>query len=173
LSSVRGRTTEGRQGLQRRSKVQVQQVQQCSTAPPPPSSHVGLATNIDSKSQRMPLCCRAICGLAFKANFYSPHITIIPRNNKHMQRDRTAGFFRTGRPPLKANSHIPYRSPAVPCRAVPCRSVPLRIQIVSSHLIHTCYAAPVPCHDHAVLKATSQGHDTTRHGRGIGMEWHM
>jgi hypothetical protein len=31
-------------------------------------------------------------------------------------------------------------------------------------LIHTCHAAPGPCHDHAVLKATFQGHGTARHG---------
>jgi hypothetical protein len=36
-------------------------------------------------------------------------------------------------------------------------------------LIHICHAAPVLCHDHAVLKATSQGHGTARHGRGMGM----
>jgi hypothetical protein len=30
------------------------------------------------------------------------------------------------------------------------------------------HAVPVPCHDHAVLKATSQGHDTARHGHGMG-----
>jgi hypothetical protein len=28
-------------------------------------------------------------------------------------------------------------------------------------------AVPVPCHDHAVLKATSQGHGTVRHGHGM------
>jgi hypothetical protein len=34
-------------------------------------------------------------------------------------------------------------------------------------LIHTCHAAPMPCHDHAVLKATSQEHGTARHGHGM------
>jgi hypothetical protein len=36
----------------------------------------------------------------------------------------------------------------------------------------TCHAhtAPVPYSDHAVLKVTSQDHDTTRHGHAIA--WH-
>jgi hypothetical protein len=37
-------------------------------------------------------------------------------------------------------------------------------------LIHTCHAAPVPCHDRAVLKATSQGNCTARHGHGMACE---
>jgi hypothetical protein len=34
-------------------------------------------------------------------------------------------------------------------------------------LINTRHAAPVPCHDHVVLKATSQGHGTARHWHGM------
>jgi hypothetical protein len=34
-----------------------------------------------------------------------------------------------------------------------------------------CHAVSVPCHDHAFLKATSQGHGTARHGRC--MSWRM
>jgi hypothetical protein len=52
-----------------------------------------------------------------------------------------------------------------PCRAakgLDCLSH--LIYTVRPCLIHTCHAAPVPCHDHAVLKATSQGHGTARHG---------
>jgi hypothetical protein len=40
---------------------------------------------------------------------------------------------------------------------------------------HLCraHAAPVPCHDHAVLKTTSQGHATARHGHGmVCVNWH-
>jgi hypothetical protein len=44
---------------------------------------------------------------------------------------------------------------------------PCLIHTVQSCLIHTCLTAPVPCHDQAVLKATSQGHDTERHGHGM------
>jgi hypothetical protein len=46
---------------------------------------------------------------------------------------------------------------------------------VRSCLIHTCHAAPVPfpCHDHTVLKATSQGHGTARHGSGIRTAWYV
>jgi hypothetical protein len=45
------------------------------------------------------------------------------------------------------------------------------IYTVRPCLIHTCYAQahaePLPCSDHAVLKATSQGHGTARHGHGM------
>jgi hypothetical protein len=44
------------------------------------------------------------------------------------------------------------------------------IHTVRPCLIHICHAAPVTCHDHAVLKATSQGHGTARNGQG--MAWH-
>jgi hypothetical protein len=53
----------------------------------------------------------------------------------------------------------------------PCRTTkgldcvfPLLIYTLRPCLIHTFHAAPVPCHDHAVLKATSQCHGTARHG---------
>jgi hypothetical protein len=51
----------------------------------------------------------------------------------------------------------------------PCHAVPLRVWIytVRPCLTHTSHAAPVPYHDHAVLKATSQGHGTAQHGHGI------
>jgi hypothetical protein len=61
----------------------------------------------------------------------------------------------------------------------PCHAVPLRVWIVSfpldlhsaavfdSHMPCRTHAAPVPCHDHAVLKATSQSHGTARHGHGM------
>jgi hypothetical protein len=42
---------------------------------------------------------------------------------------------------------------------------------VRPRLIHTCHTAPVPCHDHAVLKATSQGHGRAQHGRGMSVAW--
>jgi hypothetical protein len=59
---------------------------------------------------------------------------------------------------IKANSHVPFRV------------VLLKIQIVSfsfwntarPFLIYTYHAVPLPCSDHAALKATSQGH-------GMGM----
>jgi hypothetical protein len=57
----------------------------------------------------------------------------------------------------------------------PCHAIPKGFRLCLSHLIylvrpfliHTCHAAPVPCHDHLVLKATSQGHGTARHGHGM------
>jgi hypothetical protein len=36
-------------------------------------------------------------------------------------------------------------------------------------LINTCYAVPLPCHEYAVLKATSQGHDRFAAGERHGM----
>jgi hypothetical protein len=59
----------------------------------------------------------------------------------------------------------PCHSPAISCR--------YGFRLCISHLIYTCHAAPVPCHDHAVLKATYQGHGTARLGRGMGMAWHV
>jgi hypothetical protein len=75
---------------------------------------------------------------------------------------------------VESNSHIPSRSHVAPI-PFPCHAVPLfclshLIHAVRPRLIHTCHAAPVPCHDHAVLKATSLGHGTARHGHG--MAWH-
>jgi len=64
----------------------------------------------------------------------------------------------------------------MPClRAFPCHAVSLRVYIVSlpfdlhnaavfdSHILFHAHAALLPCPDHAVLKATSQGHSTARH----------
>jgi hypothetical protein len=69
-----------------------------------------------------------------------------------------------------------------PCRAhavsLPRRAAkgldcvfPHLIYTVRPSLIHTCHAAPVPCHDYAVLKATFQGRGTARHGRGMSAAW--
>jgi hypothetical protein len=59
---------------------------------------------------------------------------------------------------LKANSHT------IPCRS---HAVPLRVLIVT-HLIYTLRPCLIhTCHDHVVLKATSQGHSTARHGHGM------
>jgi hypothetical protein len=66
----------------------------------------------------------------------------------------------------------PCRSLAMPCRQVFRLCLPHLIYTVRPCLIHICHAAPVPCHDHAVLKASSQGHGTARHGRGMRMSWH-
>jgi hypothetical protein len=68
---------------------------------------------------------------------------------------------------------FPCRTHAVtlPCRAakgLDCLSH--LIYTVRPCLIHTCHAMPcpaMPCHDHAVLKATSQGQGTARHGHGM------
>jgi hypothetical protein len=62
-----------------------------------------------------------------------------------------------------------------PCHAVPlpCRyakgldCVSHLIYTVQPCLIHTCHVVPLPYHDHAVLKATFQGHGTVRHGNGM------
>jgi hypothetical protein len=66
---------------------------------------------------------------------------------------------------LKANSHIPCRVPAMPCRQKfgLCRSH--LFYTAQLYLIHTCQAVPLPCSDHAALNATFQGHGTvgTRH----------
>jgi hypothetical protein len=42
-----------------------------------------------------------------------------------------------------------------------------------SHMPCRAHAMLVPCHDHDILKATSQGHGTAWHGHGIGMAWHV
>jgi hypothetical protein len=59
---------------------------------------------------------------------------------------------------FKANSHIPFCSPAMSC----CQAFRLcffhLIYTVRCCLIHTC---------HAILKATSQSHNTVRHGHGM------
>jgi hypothetical protein len=63
----------------------------------------------------------------------------------------------------------------------PCHAVPLRVSfpfdlhsaaVFDSHMSCRAHVTPVPCHDHAVLKADSQGHGTARHRSGMGMAWH-
>jgi hypothetical protein len=98
-------------------------------------------------------------------NQYPPHFQNLPTDNwNHVT--------------VKANSHIPCRSHAAPM-TFPCHDVPLRVYIVSfpldlysaalfdSHMSCHAHTAPVPCHDHAVLKAPSPGHGTARHGHGM------
>ena len=41
----------------------------------------------------------------------------------------------------------------------------------NSHISCRAHAAPLPCSDHAALKATSQGHVTARQGRGTCTAW--
>jgi hypothetical protein len=71
---------------------------------------------------------------------------------------------------VKDNSYIPCRAHAVslPCRdakGLDCLSH--FIYTVRPCLTHSCFAAPVLCHDHAILKASSQGHGTVWHGYGM------
>jgi hypothetical protein len=92
---------------------------------------------------------------------------------------------------------FPCRSPAVPmlfpCRypavplSFPCHAVPLRFKIVSfpfdlhsaavfdSHIPCRSHAVPLPCHEYAFLKATSQGHSRvvagSRQGDSMGTAW--
>ena len=40
--------------------------------------------------------------------------------------------------------------------------------VFDSHIPCNAHATPLPCSDHAVLKATSQGHGTARQKRSIG-----
>jgi hypothetical protein len=65
---------------------------------------------------------------------------------------------------------MPFPCPAhaflLPCRAAKSLDSHL-IYTVRPCLIHTCHAAPMPCHDHAVLKASSQDHGTARHWHGM------
>jgi hypothetical protein len=56
------------------------------------------------------------------------------------------------RDPLKADLHIPCRS----VKGLDC--VFPALFTVRPCLIHTCHVVPLPCHEYAVLKATSQGH---------------
>jgi hypothetical protein len=67
----------------------------------------------------------------------------------------------------------PCRSPAMLCQKEFRLCLSHLIFTVRPCLIQTCHAAPMPCHDHAVLKATSQGHVTARHSRDMGMAWHV
>jgi hypothetical protein len=67
----------------------------------------------------------------------------------------------------------------------PSHVVPLRVYILSFsfgfhtatvydlHMTCHAHAAPMPCSDHAVLKATSQGHGTARQGHGMGTTWQV
>jgi hypothetical protein len=72
----------------------------------------------------------------------------------------------------KANTHYAVPMPRPCCSAaMPCRQgfslcLSQLIYTVRPCLIDQCHAAPVPCHDHAVLKATSQSHGTAWHGHG-------
>jgi hypothetical protein len=43
--------------------------------------------------------------------------------------------------------------------------------VFDTHMPCRVHAAPLPCHDHAVLKAASQGHGTLRHGHAMGTAW--
>jgi hypothetical protein len=54
---------------------------------------------------------------------------------------------------------------------LPFRATKGLIYTMRSCLINTCHA--MLCHDHAVLKATSQGHGTAWHGHGMAcVNWH-
>jgi hypothetical protein len=75
---------------------------------------------------------------------------------------------------LNADSHIqcvpmprPCRSHAILCRKELRLCLSHLIYTVQPCLINTCRAAPMPRHDHAVLKAASQGHGIARHGHCI------
>jgi hypothetical protein len=71
--------------------------------------------------------------------------------------------------PIKANSHTACHSHAVP---LPCRAAKgLDCVFPIWFTQYTCvwFTHPMPCHDHAVLKATSQA--TAQ--RGMGMAWHV
>jgi hypothetical protein len=64
----------------------------------------------------------------------------------------------------------PCRSTAMPCCQGFRLSFPFDIHsaaVFDSHMSCRAHSAPVPCHDHAVLKATSQGNGTARHGHGM------
>jgi hypothetical protein len=107
----------------------------------------------------------------------------------HLKDLEVDGLIMLRRSNLEVNSQIPRCSHAAPmprpCRAhaapmpFPCHAVPLRVWIVpfpfdlhsaamfDSHMPCRAPDAPVPCHDHAFLKATSQGHDTAWNGHGF------
>jgi hypothetical protein len=56
----------------------------------------------------------------------------------------------------------------------PCHGVPLRVYIVSFPFdLHSVavFDSHMPCHEHDVLKATSQGHGTAQHGHDKA--WHV
>jgi hypothetical protein len=70
---------------------------------------------------------------------------------------------------LQADSHIPCRSPAMPFGQGFRLRLSHLIYTVRPCLIHTCHAVPLPCHEYAVLKATSQGHGRFAAGERYGM----
>jgi len=47
------------------------------------------------------------------------------------------------------------------------------VDVFDSHIPYHAHAAPLPCSDHAVLKATSQGHGTAQQEGGMGSAWHV
>jgi hypothetical protein len=76
---------------------------------------------------------------------------------------------------VKADSHIPSRSPAMPFRQAFRLCLSHLIYSVRPCLIHTYHAVPLPFHEYAVLKATSQGHSRfaagSRQGRCREIAW--
>jgi hypothetical protein len=80
---------------------------------------------------------------------------------------------------IKANSPITCCAQVAPL-PFPCHAVSLMVYIVSlpldlhsaavfdSHLLCHAHAAALPCSNHAVLKAISQGHGTARQRRSMG-----
>jgi hypothetical protein len=69
---------------------------------------------------------------------------------------------------------FPCRAPVVPlpCRAAKGLDCIFSILFTQCGRVRFTHAMPRPCHDHAILKATSQDHDTARHGHGMCMVWH-
>jgi hypothetical protein len=61
------------------------------------------------------------------------------------------------------NSHTPCRSPAMPFCLGFRLCLSHLIYTVRPCLIHTCHAVPLPCHEYAFLKATSQDHGRVVH----------
>jgi hypothetical protein len=75
----------------------------------------------------------------------------------------------------KGQFTLPCHAQAVPV-PFPCLAMPLRVYIVfSPYDLHgaAMFDPHVPCHDHAVLKATYQGYSTAWHGHSMGMAWHV
>jgi hypothetical protein len=70
----------------------------------------------------------------------------------------------------KANS--PYNAVPLPCCSAKCLDLSFPFDLYSaavfdSHMPCRSYAVPMPCHEYAILKATSQGNGTARHGNGM------
>jgi hypothetical protein len=59
-----------------------------------------------------------------------------------------------------------YETVADPC-GIFFPSVDNSAVTVRLRLIHTNHTAPVPCHDHAILKQNAQGHGAARRGHGM------